>query len=334
MAYKLLVVANSESLTPPTAEAIRDFARGGGKVVFVDRAPDRAPGLTDAGAGDRRVKAATEAAIQAGALLLPGPLEGAGSTELRVWTNDVLDRVRFKRELPVASPRDGLYSLHHRATDAELFFFTNTYRRESSRSHVDFALGESGLWRWNPETGERSPYDLRYDATGFEIELGPLESVLLVTGPRIEPAPEAAQAADRPEPRFIATPWKVTFHPIRGKEPFSVTMNKLADFTASDDPRIRKFAGTAVYQTTFTLDRTHFTKLDLGRDNDFISEVELNGHKLGVSWYGAPVFDLHESLRKGENQLTVRYTTTLWNAMDKKELQAAGLMGPVTLRGR
>jgi hypothetical protein len=38
------------------------------------------------------------------------------------------------------------------------------------------------------------------------------------------------------------------------------------------------------------------------------------------------------SLRKGENQLTVRYTTTLWNAMDRKEPQPSGLLGPVTLR--
>ncbi len=43
-----------------------------------------------------------------------------------------------------------------RTPNAQVFFFTNTYRRGSFSSRVDFALGESGLWHWDQETGMRS----------------------------------------------------------------------------------------------------------------------------------------------------------------------------------
>lgn len=332
MSYKLLIVANAESLLPATAEAIRRFAEGGGKVLFVNRAPDRAPGLPDAGAADSRVRAAIASARKAGAVTLAGPPDSAGLAELRDWTSGMLDRLRFERACSIRSPRDGLYSLRHRAPDAEVLFFTNTYRRESSRSRVDFALGASGLWRWDPETGDRTPYELPRDATGFEIDLRPLESVLLVTGPKQALPPRTRQPGNRPEPFAIATPWSVTFQPTHSDKSFTLSMPSLASFTASDDPRVRTFAGTAVYRTSFHLTEAPYTRLDLGWDNDFISEVELNGRKLGVNWYGSRLFDLHGALREGENQLTIRYTTTLWNAMGKKELQPSGLIGPVTLR--
>jgi hypothetical protein len=334
MSYQLLIVADAKSMMPATAEAIRDFAKGGGKVVFVNRTPDRAPGLRDAGAGDDLVRAATDDAIHAGAVRMSGPPDGCGLGALRDWTLAMLNRVRAERALAIRAPQDGLYSLHHRAPDAEVFFFANTYRRESSRSRVDFALGESGrgLWRWNPETGERTPYELPWDTAGFEIDLRPLESVLLVTGPKQDPKPRPAPSGDRPAAFTLATPWHVTFHPIRTNETFTRTMPALADFTARDDPLVRRFSGTAVYQTTFRLDETPYTTLDLGWDNDFISEVELNGHKLGVNWYGSRRFDLQGALEKGENHLTIRYTTTLWNAMKDRDLQPSGLIGHVTLR--
>ena len=109
-------------------------------------------------------------------------------------------------------------------------------------------------------------------------------------------------------------------------------MKWLVDFTTSDDPRVRAFAGTAVYRTSFRCTDTSHTRLDLGWDNDFISEVELNGHNLGVNWYGSHLIDLKDALKRGINQLTIRYTTTLWNAMGKQPSQPSGLIGPVQLR--
>jgi hypothetical protein len=331
MAYKLLIVADAESLQPATAEAIRRFAESGGKVVFTGRAPHRAPGLADSEENDARVRDAIEKAIGAGALNADAPAAGAGSEDLRVWTDDVLDRIAFPRTLSIQSPNSALYSLRHRAPDADVIFLANTHRRQSVKSRVGFSLGQKGLWRWDPETGERAAYELPHDREGFQIDLHPLESVLLVTGGKREGDP-GENPGEAPTPVSITTPWEVTFHPVQSDESFELSMPSLEDFTASEDPKVRTFAGTAVYRTTFDAEHTHFTSLSLGRDNDFISEVELNGRKLGVVWYGPLPLNLRNALRTGENQLTIRYTTTLWNAMGKDELQPSGLLGPVTLR--
>jgi hypothetical protein len=152
-----------------------------------------------------------------------------------------------------------------------------------------------------------------------------------VTGSKQDP-PLARKSVKRPAVKTIDSLWTVTFQLARSKESFDVKMPSLADFTVSDDPRVRNFSGVAVYKTTFHLDEVPFTQLGLGWDNDFISEVELNGSKLGVNWYGSRLFDIHDALRDGDNELTIRYTTTLWNSMGRKPLQPAGLIGPVTLR--
>jgi hypothetical protein len=55
-AYGTLLVMDVVSLEPETAEAIARFGEAGGRVVFVGRAPDRAPGLKDAAEADRRVR--------------------------------------------------------------------------------------------------------------------------------------------------------------------------------------------------------------------------------------------------------------------------------------
>lgn len=332
MSYKLLIVADAVSLDPATADAIRRFSESGGKVIFVGRSPERAPSMVDAKANDEKVRKSIQAAMKARAIIFKGPSENVDSNQLRAWTSGLLDQVSYKRPLSITSPSHALYSLQHRAPDANIFFFTNSHRKESARSRVDFALGESGLWRWNPETGERSPYEFPYDANGFEISLNPLESVLLVTGSKGESAPKIAQPSTTVQPFTISTPWTVTFAPANSDKTFDRILPSLSDFTSSTDPQVRTFAGTAVYRNAFNAELTEFTHLSLGQDNDFISDVELNGKKLGVIWYGSRPLELRNALRKGENELTIRYTTTLWNAMGKEKPQPSGLIGPVTLR--
>jgi hypothetical protein len=138
-------------------------------------------------------------------------------------------------------------------------------------------------------------------------------------------------SGDKVKASAIDTPWTVEFKPARSDVTFTKRMTKLTDFTKSKSTRIKNFSGTATYKTTFNVKDTSYARLDLGWDNDFISEVQLNGVKLGVNWYGTKLFDTGKALKKGPNKLTIRYTTTLWNHMKKKQLQPTGLIGPVRL---
>ena len=51
----------------------------------------------------------------------------------------------------------------------------------------------------------------------------------------------------------------------------------------------------------------------MGRERH-ISEVKLNGKEIGVKWWGRHLYRIpDEVLKKGENNLEIRYTTTLAN---------------------
>jgi len=332
MAYRILIVADMETMQADSAEAIQRFAESGGRVVYVNKTPCRSPGLVASLKRNRRVAEATAATLKAGARVLPGPKKGADATTLRSWVASLLKQTNLSFAMKIDSPRDGLYSLSHNSPNEKLLFFTNTYRHESSRTHVTYKLGAGGLWHWNPETGERTPYDMPYDEDGFDLDLRPLESILLVTGVKQQPDKVRKVAGEKIKTIRIDTPWTVEFKPARSDTSFSIEMKELTDFTKNKDKRVNNFAGTAIYTTSLKLKEMSCVKLDLGWDNDCVSEVEFNGKKLGVNWYGSRIFDLSKVLKTGDNVLTIRYTTTLWNKMKRGPLHPSGLMGPVTLQ--
>jgi len=327
MAYKVLLVIDMQSMLPKTAQAIRRFAEKGGTVIYVNQIPVRSPCMMQAVENDTQVAEAVAASLKAGAKKVPAP---SNQKPLRDWLRDILKDVGFTFDLVVKQPRDGLYQIRHTASNEDIIFFTNTYRKESSRTRVQFFLGDRGLWRWDPETGKRNPYTLPYDKDGFELDLRPLESILLVTGKKIKPASICRVSTGTEPSRIIAGPWRLEFAPAQSGRRFTTTMESLSDFTQSADGRIRKFSGTVTYSTTFDLDDLNYDCLELGWDNDFISEIFLNGKTVGVNWYGSKCFDISDVLKPGENKLVIQYTTTLYNKM-KAPTQPSGLMGPVRL---
>lgn len=101
--------------------------------------------------------------------------------------------------------------------------------------------------------------------------------------------------------------WQVTFLPPAG-EAFTATFEGLRDWTASADPRMRYFSGTAVYAGRFAWEGGRGGTrvwLDLG-DVRNLAAVRLNGRDLGVAWKQPFRVELTEALRVGENALEVR----------------------------
>lgn len=332
MEYKILVVGDMESMQPETAAKIAELAANGGKVVYLNQVPVRAPGLKDPANDDPAVRRWVTASLRSGAIKLNvDPNERA----LRPFLSSLITTADLNPIMRVESPRDGLFQIHTRTADADVIFFTNTYRRESSQTRVQFPVGTRGLWRWDPESGERLPYPLAYDEGGFWVDLQPLESVLIVvTGERsgAVPAGNAFELASSVE---IGGRWDIDLQPARGGTPFVVEDTELFEFTESDQEALRYFSGEATYRIQFEVKHGDFDAINLGWDNGFISEIVLNGTSLGVNWYGSQNFDLQGSLKEGENVLEVHYTTTLNNLMARedarKALQKTGLMGPVRL---
>jgi hypothetical protein len=220
-AYGTLVVMDVVSLEPETAEAIARFGEGGGRVVFVGRAPDRAPGLKDAAEADRRVRESVARLLGSGGgrgivvaapshgLLPPGDYtrgalpEGARRELLR-WVLATMPRLGLEPDVAVAAPHEDVGLVHHRAGEREIFFLANASRTEARDVEARFPTGERTPWRWDPETGTRAPMPLSGRPDTLALHLAPLESALIVfeTPPRDAGSarPEGSAVPSSPSP--------------------------------------------------------------------------------------------------------------------------------------
>jgi hypothetical protein len=341
-AYDTLVVLDVVSLEPETAEAIARFGEAGGRIVFVGRSPDRAPGLKDATEADRRVKEAIARLLlsragQAVVVRAPSPglvpprdytrgeLPEGARRELLRWVVATLPRTGALPDVQLAAPHEDVGLVHHRAGAREIFFFANASRAEARDVEALFPTGESRPWRWDLETGTRAPMPLSGRRDTLALHLEPLESLLLVFEPVIPrdpgstgPEESAVSAPTPPRPGRdgmpVVAPWDVDLRPAGGT-PFHRAFLQLFDLSlAARDPEVAGFGGIALYRAEFEWTDETSTILGLGTVHG-VSSVRLNGKDLGARWWGRHIYDATGALAKGRNVLEVEVTTTLGNRM-------------------
>ncbi len=107
----------------------------------------------------------------------------------------------------------------------------------------------------------------------------------------------------------------------------------LNDWTKSEDPHIKYYSGTAIYQNTFTLkkDRRATYRLSLPLLNS-AAEVIVNGRSAGIVWCSPWDVDITRQLKKGKNRIELRVCNTLWNRLagDAMKPEAERLMWQTT----
>jgi hypothetical protein len=183
--------------------------------------------------------------------------------------------------------------------------------------------------------------------------MGPEEAFFIVFRKTLDSAPT------RPRPNVtelrpameISGPWQVSFDPKWGG-PEKVEFEKLSDWTTHQNPGIRHYSGTAVYEKAFTApDLKGDVVLDLGMVES-LCEVELNGQNLGVLWSFPFRVDLSSKLKPGPNLLRVKVVnlwcnriigdaslpagkrltrTNITRLTKDTPLEPSGLLGPVRL---
>jgi alpha-L-rhamnosidase len=368
--YGTLVVMDVVSLEPETAEAIARFGEGGGRVVFIGRAPDRAPGLKDAADADRRVRESIARLLGSKggqAVVVPAPSSGVlppgdytrgalpdgARRELLRWVLATMPRLGVEPDVAVAAPHEDVGLVHHRAGEREIFFLANASRTEPRDLEARFPTGERTRWRWDLETGTRAPLPAQGRPDTLALHLEPLESVLVVFE-----AKKDDERADYSRPGQtgslgsmrlgrewlpVVAPWDVELRPAGGT-PLRRHFPQLFDLSlAAGDPEVAGFGGVAVYSAEFDWTDESRTLLGLGTVHG-VSAVKLNGKDLGTRWWGRHLYDARGALQKGRNVLEVEVTTTLGNRMRSlKDNPVArswswwfppipmGLVGPVQL---
>jgi hypothetical protein len=342
MAYDLLVVVEARSLQPATARALRRYAEAGGRLAFVGDPPSRAPGLRDAAASDEAVREAIAAALaapRAGAVPVPD------RPRLREFVDALLTRFHTPRDVELDPQDERLFQIHHRAGEREIYFFSNMHRDRRLEFDARFPTGDRTPWRWDPETGRREVLAWRARRSELHLSLEPLESMLLVFEPRPSPPPPARTPPDLDHVVELHGPWRLTLEPAQG-EVFRRELDALVDLGGSDDQRLASFGGRVVYTTEFESGDEAPEQIDLGEVHG-VSRVRLNGHDLGVRWWGRRRYPTDGRVEPGRNTLEVTVSTVLANycrTLDDNAMartwsrtregpEKVGLMGPVRLGG-
>lgn len=308
--YKTLILMEVKSLSPETAGVIERFVASGGRVICIGCTPWQSIGMNDFEARSRKVNDVISR-IQ---VKYPQRFVKIASPRgsLTEWYRQVQDSLSITPYVKIDNPSKWVFCNYYKSGDKDIFFITNFSRVSSHHTMVKFPESTEGknAWIWLPETGER--YRLSDGGSQMDIMLRPSESKLIVfdsdaVGDWYTPMP------CRPENAVELTgKWKVEANHFDGSRK-EFYMDTLTDFNSLPFPWLKTFAG----ELSYTLNKEFanpdsYSVIDLGSVRG-VSEVYVNGEKLGTGWYGDHRFRLKGKMKKGNNIITIKVITPLGN---------------------
>ncbi len=123
---------------------------------------------------------------------------------------------------------------------------------------------------------------------------------------------------DIPNPVEIKGNWEINF---REQDFYKATIqtDKLFDWTTHETEQIKHYSGTAIYKTTFIIEKGLLKsdrqfQINLGEVN-VIAKVLVNGKDVGVSWIAPHALNITTALKEGENTLEIQVTNQWTNRL-------------------
>lgn len=281
VSYRMLLLPRDEELTPAVRQRVEELVRAGAKVW--------------------------------------DPHSG-------ISLEEALAREGLMPDVDVPSAHQ-LYAAHRQAGQQHIYFLNN--HSDSVVTGPCMLRAEAAVAeRWDPVNGtiERLDVTHRQGGTAIRLSLAPRESCFIVLSP--QPTVSAAEAwsngrlADslrQPATGHVSClgAWQVQFDPECGGPVEPVSLDSLTDWTQHPDPRIRYYAGTAIYTNSFRLSRKdcsarHTLSID---QPGAVVQVVVNGQEAGVLWCAPWRIDITPFVKKGRNCLQLRVANTLWNRL-------------------
>ncbi len=240
---------------------------------------------------------------------------------------------------------------HRRSENTDIYFISN---QEDTFKSIGISFrNQKGIPQiWNPVNGEISIPARCQESNGrvfISLDLNSYESVFVVFGNN---APSDVANQLQPMESYSVTDinfkWNVSFP----KNNQSINTEILFDWSKSENPLIKYYSGTAIYQSNFTWkDTKEKVFIDLGKVCN-LANVRINGIDCGTAWTAPYEVDIFNALKKGTNTLEIEVTNTWANAingwdkgtppfagiwtdgkyrMKEDKLLEAGLLGPVKI---
>lgn len=340
--YKTLMLMEIESLDPKTAAMIETFIAKGGRVICIGKTPVQSVGFKDAERRNGEVKRIIDRIEKKYAdrfIKIAAPVG-----PMTAWYQGVQQRLQLTPYVKIDKPSKWLFQNYYKSGKRDIFFMTNFSLTERHDITAEFPanLKSKQAWLWDLETGER--YKLPADGMKLHLLFQPSESKLIVFDNDRDGEIFKPLAVEKENAQVIGTIWNVrAVHWDKSEKKFE--LDRLQDFNTLPFPWLRHFAGEIYYTTEVVIENLeNITVLDAGITYQGITELHLNGDKVGTKWYGDRKFNIEGKLLKGKNRVTIKVTTVLGNYTKSlvdnrtaqrfagsKDYQPLGLGGPVKI---
>jgi len=309
MSYKVLVLP-SGNMRPAILKQIAKLVKDGA-VVYGDKS-EKSPSLVNYPACDNEIKKLADE------LWDGGKIASDKSLAEFLLSKNILPDFAFEGGINASTQfsETGIEYIHRKFDGADIYFVSNQHY-ESQSILATFRVSHKLPEIWHPDTGkieEAAAYSFTNDGRMVvPMNLDPAGSCFVVFRKTVDAEKKAAESAKFTTINLDGK-WTLRF-PNGWGAPEQVELEKLIDWTASDNYDIKHFSGTAVYVKDFefnALGKQVF--LDLGTVN-VIAEVKLNGKNLGILWKQPFKIEITDAVKTGTNHLEIEVTNTWANRL-------------------
>jgi len=321
--YKAIVLPSMTVITRIGLARLREFAKAGGKVIFVGKTPSL---ILDKTFMDMREKPDLSFAtlIESSGDITPAVIAALPKPDVKLDSE-------FLR----------LTYTHRKFADGGMYFFFNESDKAETRTAT--IAGRGTAQDWDMATGEIHPMmgtKAEGDSVSVPLVLGPYEAKVIVVGPLSKGIAGAA------EPSFVSGEpvadlsgdWKVNLNGKQLTTPIK-PWEKLGSASS---------AGPVTYSMQFTATvapKGKHVYLEIGDVHDY-AHVTLNGKEVGARSFQPYRWDVTGALKKGTNDLKIEVYANVAQARPAAAPPAAaggggrggpaapatsGLLGPVKL---
>ncbi len=354
--YDAVVLGHVRCLPLTTAERLYALAQAGAPLIILGDPPTHVPGLADGPEASARLRR-----LFAKLLSQAGNKPVFRSIKAYRASGGLLPDVEIISTEDQASSR--FWWAHRRVGDTDIYFLPHPavtqlrypmpYRDGNQRStdpitlEARFRVSGRMPQLWDAETGAMYALPAQNEGTHTRLRLSfePNQAHVVVFPPAGSPMPAEAYPTPGDHAFPIPGPWRVTL-PDGQTEPWSALHDWL------EVPRLRDFSGTLSYRTSVTLPSGAASGpvfLDLGLV-EVVAEAWINGQLAGVRLWAPYRLRVDRWLRPGRNEIEVRVTNLLYNAVQGRreregthpipgltarewaQVVAMGLIDPVTER--
>ena len=349
--YRLLVLPNTETMTPELVAAIEKLAGEGATIV--GNPPSKSPSLNNYPECDSIVRSITEKVwgkdkitgklsareygsgkiIRGENLLVSKLLSDGINDSLNLYpdyslTESLLEEAGVK---PDFISSGNIRYTHRNLEDRDIYFISNRTDKQVSDT-CRFRAGSSYAELWDPVTAEISSIECRPDRDGLTsaaVQLDAFQSCFIVF---YHGQKSVREASGKPglfaEKQVISTldgPWDLSFDTIWGG-PQHIIFSDLTDWSKRKEDGIRYYSGSAVYTKAFDLPENSGISGDAEYFIDFgilknMGRVKLNGNDLGILWTAPWRLNITGLLREKGNQLEVTVANLWINRLIGDEFQ-------------